>query len=89
MSKNVLYYLLVPLIGFILGTIGMLIGATIGGNYFTEFQLGSLRGYEATGQIGFVLGGAAGLALSYRWLTSLKAPKPTSTQKTRKKGAKK
>ena len=89
MPKKFLLYLLVPLIGFIFGLIGMLIGALIGGNYFTEFQLMGLRGYEATGQVGFILGGAAGLALSYRWLMSRKTLEPKATQKTRKKGSKK
>ncbi len=41
-------------LGMVLGT---MIGINIGGNYFTSFTFLGLRGYEATGQIGMVVGG--------------------------------
>lgn len=40
---------------------GLVIGAFIGGNYMTEFQFNGAQGYEATGQIGEMLGAAFGL----------------------------
>ena len=37
--------------------VGTMVGMNIGGNYFTSFTFLGLRGYEATGQIGTVVGG--------------------------------
>ncbi len=49
------------LLGFALaipGTlVGLIVGATIGGNWFTSFSLGAAHGYEATANIGAVVGG--------------------------------
>jgi len=45
-------------IGLVLGLIG---GAIIGGNFFTELEFGSVRGYEAAGNIGAILGAMAGV----------------------------
>ncbi len=36
--------------------IGWITGANIGGNYFTHFTFNGVRGYEATGQIGGIVG---------------------------------
>jgi uncharacterized membrane protein YeaQ/YmgE (transglycosylase-associated protein family) len=44
--------------------LGMLIGALIGGNFATEFQFNGVRGYEATGQVGFIIGAALGAMIS-------------------------
>ncbi len=55
--------------GVIGGYIGMVIGAVLGGNFATSFVFFDLRGYEATGMIGFILFGLAGLITSWRWLT--------------------
>jgi hypothetical protein len=45
--------------------LGFIVGANIGGNWFTSVALGDLHGYEATAAIGAVAGAvaAAGLAL--------------------------
>ena len=50
---------------FIVGLIFMLIGISIGGNFFTNFELFGARGYEATGNLGFYIGILIGLVLSY------------------------
>jgi len=42
------------------GVFGLLLGAFIGGNWATETELFGVRGYEATGILGLVLGLAAG-----------------------------
>ena len=39
--------------------VGLIVGATIGGNWFTSFSLGDAHGYEATANIGTVVGGVA------------------------------
>lgn len=37
--------------------VGLIVGAIIGGNWFTSFSLGNAHGYEATANIGTVIGG--------------------------------
>jgi hypothetical protein len=49
-----LFFVLVAAI--ICGIVGWLIGANIGENYFVDFTFNGVRGYEATGQVGFLLG---------------------------------
>jgi hypothetical protein len=61
--------LLAALFGAVAGTgIGLVVGATYGGNYATELDFAGLRGYEATGLIGeiigFFAGGAFGLLMA-------------------------
>ncbi|MFE8699419.1 hypothetical protein ACFYKX_02150 [Cytobacillus sp. FJAT-54145] len=60
-------------IGFVIGAfIGILMGfhtgTNLGGNYFADFIFHGLRGYEATGFIGAILGallgGTCGLVIS-------------------------
>jgi hypothetical protein len=46
-----------------LAVVGWAIGASYGGNYATGFEFCGPRGYEATGQIGEVLGFITGAAL--------------------------
>lgn len=50
--------------------LGMVVGANIGGNWFTTVTFAGQHGYEATGLIGAMLGGAvfgaAGLWLALR-----------------------
>lgn len=50
--------------------VGFLVGTSIGGDYFTDFRLGTWVGYEATGWIGIIvgalLGAIIGIALSNR-----------------------
>jgi hypothetical protein len=38
-------------------SVGLLVGANIGGNWVTGLSIGSLHGTEATGMLGLVLGG--------------------------------
>jgi hypothetical protein len=48
--------------------LGMLIAAWFGGNYAESFQFAGVRGYEATGLVGFIIGTAIGIFLSeYFW----------------------
>ena len=43
--------------------VGLLLGATYGGNNPLPFQFGDFRGYEAGGMLGAVIGGIPGAAL--------------------------
>ncbi|MFA5761833.1 MAG: hypothetical protein WC877_08765 [Dehalococcoidales bacterium] len=47
------------IIGLVLGLIA---GMNIGGNYFVDFEFGGVRGYEAVGKIGAILGTVLGAA---------------------------
>jgi uncharacterized membrane protein YeaQ/YmgE (transglycosylase-associated protein family) len=62
----VLRFLLMLAVGIICGIVGMLIGAYLGGNYATNFQLNGVRGYEATSQVGFVVGAALGVFITWK-----------------------
>jgi hypothetical protein len=63
-SKRVVLVVLVGLIsGLVLAVIGFVVGAMYGGNYATNFEFNGLRGYEAAGQIGEVIGLLTGGAL--------------------------
>lgn len=42
--------------GFVLG---LIIGAILGGNFFESFQFNGVQGYEATGQLGAIIGSIA------------------------------
>ena len=46
-----------------LGILGWLIGAYLGGNFAETFIFNGVRGYEATGQLGFLAGIATGFVL--------------------------
>lgn len=50
--------------GVLLAVVGGLVGAAYGGNYATDFEFNGLRGYEATVQIGVILGFIAGGSLA-------------------------
>jgi amino acid transporter len=54
--------ILIVFLGMVIGT---MIGMNIGGNYFTSFTFLGLRGYEATGQIGMVVGGVLFAIIGY------------------------
>jgi hypothetical protein len=56
------------LLTLVSGIAGMLIGALYGGNYATNFVFMGVRGYEATGQLGMILGLVLGAGLSIRYL---------------------
>ena len=47
----------------LLGLVGMIVGAYIGGNFAESFVFNGVRGYEATSQLGFWMGIIAGVAL--------------------------
>ena len=68
MFKNVLRIFAVIVIALVFGAIGMIIGALLGGNYAEQFIFNGVQGYEATGQIGFILGISIGLILGWRFL---------------------
>ena len=51
----------VIVIALVFGAIGMIVGALLGGNYAEQFVFNGVQGYEATGQIGFILGISIGL----------------------------
>jgi len=54
--------------GLVIGMLGMLSAAWFGGNYAESFQFAGVRGYEATGLVGFIIGTAIGIFLSeYFW----------------------
>jgi hypothetical protein len=67
--KMVLRVLAVILIGLVAAVIGLIAGAIIGGNLTAIYELilgypfvfNGREGYEATGQIGFILGALVGL----------------------------
>jgi len=72
MLKTVLRVFLTLVIGFILGIIGLFIAMYIGGNYAEDFVFNGVRGYEATGQIGFIVGGIIGLISGWWFLLKRK-----------------
>jgi hypothetical protein len=54
------------MIGAVAGIImGFSIGANRGGNYYADFVFNGLRGYEAVGQIGAVIGGLLGAVCAF------------------------
>ena len=54
--------------GLFLGVVGLFLGAYIGGNFAQDFTLFGVRGYEATGQLGFILGAIMGILVSILFL---------------------
>jgi hypothetical protein len=72
MLKTVLRVFLTLVIAFILGVIGLFIAMYIGGNYAEDFVFNGVRGYEATGQIGFIIGGVIGLITGWWFLLKRK-----------------
>ena len=50
--------------GLIFGFVGLVIGAYLGGNFAEAFTFNGVRGYEATGQLGFLTGIVTGITLS-------------------------
>lgn len=68
MLKTILRVFFTLIIGFVLGVIGLLIAMYIGGNYAEDFVFNGVRGYEATGQIGIILGSLIGLITGWWFL---------------------
>lgn len=75
-AKLVLRVLAVLLIGFVSAVIGLIVGAIVGGTlagiveiiFGYEFVFNGRTGYEATGQIGFLLGAVIGFIVSSVYL---------------------
>jgi hypothetical protein len=67
-----LVYLAAGLVGGLAGAlVGLLVGMDLGGNYGANLQFNGVRGYEAGGQLGALVGfvAAAGLSVALaRWL---------------------
>jgi len=72
MGKIILRIFFTLVIGFVLGVIGLFIAMYIGGNYAEDFVFNGVRGYEATGQIGFIIGGVIGLFTGWWFLLKRK-----------------
>lgn len=68
MLKTILRVFFTLIIGFVLGVIGLLIAMYIGGNYAEDFVFNGVQGYEATGQIGIILGSLIGLITGWWFL---------------------
>jgi hypothetical protein len=73
MLKTTLRIFAVIVIGVISGATGMIIGALIGGNYAEQFVFNGVQGYEATGQIGFILGALIGSIAGWWFLLKRKS----------------
>ena len=54
--------------GLFFGAVGLFLGAYIGGNFAQDFTFIGVRGYEATGQLGFILGAIMGFLVSILFL---------------------
>jgi hypothetical protein len=57
----------------VIGIVSGLIGALIGGKYAEQFVFNGVRGYEATGQVGFILAALIGLFSSWQLLMKHKS----------------
>ena len=68
MLKSALKGIAVIASGLFFGAVGLLLGAYIGGNFAQDFTLFGVRGYEAASQLGFILGGTIGIAISILFL---------------------
>ena len=72
MLKNILRIFAVIVIALVFGAIGMIVGALLGGNYAEQFVFNGVQGYEATGQIGFIMGISIGLISGWRFFAKRK-----------------
>lgn len=65
--KKIIFSIIELLVRVIVGAfLGVVIGAFIGGNFMTDFQFNGVQGYEATGQIGILLGFLIGIIMGVR-----------------------
>ena len=64
MFKLILKVIIVLVSAIGLGILGWLIAAYIGGNFAQTFVFNGVRGYEATGQLGTIIGSILGISLS-------------------------
>jgi hypothetical protein len=65
MNKVGLRVIAIILISIVLGFFGLIIGALIGGNFATGFSFNGVQGYEATGQVGLIIGTAIGIIIGW------------------------
>jgi len=56
MKKKGLFIILCLIVILFGMVIGLLIGMFVGGNYLTSFEFDGVRGYEAVGKIGLLIG---------------------------------
>ena len=68
MLKTVFRVLVTLVIGYVSGVTGWIVGALIGGNFAEQFFFNGVQGYEAAGQVGFILGALLGLILGWHYL---------------------
>ena len=68
MFKSALKGIAVIASGLVFGAVGLFLGTYIGGNFAQDFTLFGVRGYEATGQLGFILGAIMGISVSILFL---------------------
>jgi hypothetical protein len=68
MFKLVLKGIVTIISGLFFGAVGLFLGAYIGGNFAQDFAFLGVRGYEAAGQLGFILGASMGIAVSILFL---------------------
>ena len=64
MVKSILKSAIVIASSLGFGFLGLFVGAYIGSNFAETITFNGVRGYEATGQLGFLTGIVIGLALS-------------------------
>jgi len=76
MFKSVLKGIAVIASGLVFGALGLVLGAYIGGNFAQDFTLFGVRGYEAAGQLGFILGGIIGISVSILFLRNRSKTSP-------------
>jgi len=74
MHQTGLRVLMVFVIAFICGVVGWILGALIGGNFAGQFVFNGVRGYEATGKVGFLLGDLIGLFIGWRLFFKKRQP---------------
>jgi hypothetical protein len=74
MLKTIFRVLGTLVVGFVSGVTGWIVGALIGGNFAEQFVFNGVQGYEATGQVGFILGALLGLILGWRYLVTRRKP---------------
>lgn len=72
MLKIIRRVVLVLVIGVVTGIVGLLAGILFGGNFATDFTFNGVRGYEATGQIGLIVGALVDLITGWRFLLKKK-----------------
>lgn len=68
MKKTVLRGVFIIIVGLVSGIVGLVIGILFGGNYAEQFMFNGVRGYEATGQIGLLLGTSIGFFTAWWFL---------------------